>query len=110
MFFNRWDRDRDGRLRFSEFTEAMTPADNYQAAEMLERRNANPPGYPFSEKTMEMYRNIWLLSFQVEVNERELNYRLTHHETVPDMFTRPYMTNETLPTPEVKRNLQYQYQ
>jgi hypothetical protein len=45
---------------------------------MVERRNANPPGYPFSEKTMEMYRNIWLLSFQVEVNERELNYRLTH--------------------------------
>ncbi len=95
LFFNRWDRDRDGRLKFSEFTDAFSPSDSYQAAEMLDRRNANPPGYPFSEKTMDMYRHIWLLAFQVEVNERELNYRINQLEKVPDMFARPFITMET---------------
>jgi hypothetical protein len=63
LFFKRWDRDGDGRLKFSEFTDAMYPQGYVEVAEMLERRNANPPGYPFSGKTMEMYRNVWLLSF-----------------------------------------------
>jgi Ca2+-binding EF-hand superfamily protein len=28
LFFKRWDKDVDGRLKFSEFTEAFTPFDN----------------------------------------------------------------------------------
>ena len=61
LFFYRYDLDRDGRLRFSEFTEALMPFENPQACEMLERRNANPPGYPLSLRTKEMYKHLWML-------------------------------------------------
>jgi Ca2+-binding EF-hand superfamily protein len=29
LFFKRYDKDEDGRLRFSEFSDAFTPLDNY---------------------------------------------------------------------------------
>ena len=45
LFFAKWGSDE--RIRFSYFAEAFRPS-HEQAAEMLERRNANPPGYPFS--------------------------------------------------------------
>ena len=31
LFFKRYDRDMDNRLRFSEFSDAFTPIDNYYA-------------------------------------------------------------------------------
>ena len=40
LFFKRYDTDHDSRLRFSEFTEAFTPIDNYYA-QILNRRHSN---------------------------------------------------------------------
>ena len=102
MFFQRYDIDRDGRIKFSEFAEALMPYENSQACEMLERRNANPPGYTLSQRTKEMYKHLWMLMMQVEVNSREVNRRMTNSINVPIMQTRQY--NPTEPTPEVKRN------
>jgi Ca2+-binding EF-hand superfamily protein len=59
LFFIRYDKDRDGLLRFSEFTQAFLPLDDATSA-VLEARNANPPGYPFSERTLYHYKSLWL--------------------------------------------------
>lgn len=37
LFFERHDKDRDGRLDYREFAEALTPTDSYHAS-MLSRR------------------------------------------------------------------------
>jgi hypothetical protein len=78
------------------------PFENPQACEMLERRNANPPGYPLSLRTKEMYKHLWMLIMQCEVNSREVNHRLTTSSDVMEY-------DRTDPTPEVKRNLHNQY-
>ena len=59
LFFIRYDKDRDGLLRFSEFTQAFLPLDDATSA-VLEARNANPPGDPFSERTLYHYKSLWL--------------------------------------------------
>ena len=48
LFFERYDKDRDGRLDFREFAEALTPDDPYYA-QMLSRR-------PGSHKRINVYR------------------------------------------------------
>jgi Ca2+-binding EF-hand superfamily protein len=40
LFFERHDKDRDGRLDYREFAEALTPTDSYYAS-MLARRPSN---------------------------------------------------------------------
>ena len=40
LFFQRYDKDRDGRLDFREFADALTPDDPYYA-QMLARRPSN---------------------------------------------------------------------
>jgi Ca2+-binding EF-hand superfamily protein len=40
LFFKRYDKDQDGRIRFSEFCDAFTPAENYYAT-LLNRRTSN---------------------------------------------------------------------
>lgn len=48
LFFERYDKDRDGRLDYREFTQALTPEDQYYA-QMLSRR-------PSSHKRINVYR------------------------------------------------------
>jgi len=40
LYFKRYDKDGNGRLKFSEFCDSFTPLDNYYAA-MLNRRVSN---------------------------------------------------------------------
>ncbi|CDW75672.1 ef hand family protein [Stylonychia lemnae] len=40
LFFKRYDTDRDGRLRFSEFINALLPNDHYHAS-LVNRRSSN---------------------------------------------------------------------
>jgi len=77
LFFIRYDRDQDGLLRFSEFTQAFLPKNQAQAA-ILEARNANPPGYPFSERTQHMYKSLWLQIFRLELTSEALRSHLSH--------------------------------
>lgn len=62
MFFAEYDKDRDGRLRYSEFASAFVPEDKYSAS-ILEKRDANPSGYPFSNRTLTLYKKLWLTFF-----------------------------------------------
>jgi len=40
LFFKRYDKDDDGRLRFTEFSEAFIPLDSYYS-QLLNRRSSN---------------------------------------------------------------------
>jgi hypothetical protein len=40
LFINRYDKDRDGKLRFAEFCDAFIPRDYYLSL-TLNRRNSN---------------------------------------------------------------------
>jgi Ca2+-binding EF-hand superfamily protein len=40
LFFKRYDKNRDSRLRFSEFCDALVPNDPYYAA-MVNKRSSN---------------------------------------------------------------------
>lgn len=39
LFFNRFDRDRDGRILFSEFAYSLTPNDSYYASVITRRQS-----------------------------------------------------------------------
>ena len=82
LFFIRYDKDRDGLLRFSEFTQAFLPLDESHAA-LLEARNANPPGYPFSDRTLHLYRSLWLSIFRLESRSELLKTHLSKR-SLPD--------------------------
>lgn len=40
LFFKRYDKNRDGSIRFSEFCDAIVPVDPYYGA-MVNRRTSN---------------------------------------------------------------------
>jgi Ca2+-binding EF-hand superfamily protein len=44
LFFKRYDKDQDGRIRFSEFCDAFTPADAYYATLLNRRTSSNTRG------------------------------------------------------------------
>ena len=46
---------------------------------MLDSRNANPEGYPFSERTLAMYRALWLNLFKIEEHSQYLKLRGGNH-------------------------------
>lgn len=55
LFFERHDRDRDGRLDYREFSEALTPTERYYQ-EMLARR-------PSNHRRINVYRKDDVFSF-----------------------------------------------
>lgn len=81
LFFTTYNIDRDSRLRFSEFTLAFLPLDVF-SAQMLEARNANPEGYEFSEKTLALYRNLWLTHFKAERQAELIRERLENNKSI----------------------------
>ena len=83
LFFQRYDTDKDGRLRFSEFSEAFIPRDSY-AASKLNGRGSNymrPPFYPTRDSCFETgtrfeFKDIFNTHFRVEVAAESLRQRL----------------------------------
>jgi len=63
LFVARYDKDLDRKLRFSEFIAAFAPVDQYLAERLLSRRGS---GQGFQEKTLLMYRNLWLTHIKIE--------------------------------------------
>lgn len=55
LFFERYDKDRDGRLDYREFAEALTPTDRYYQ-DMLSRR-------PSNHRRINVYRKDDVFSF-----------------------------------------------
>lgn len=75
LFFQRYDRDRDGHLRFSEFCDAFVPYDrNY--SQMLNQRQSNrrqnqygntKADYLFLPVTILDFQDLWRTHFRCEV-------------------------------------------
>jgi len=81
LFISRYDTNKDGRLRFSEFCEAFTPTDTYTAT-VLNRRGSNnmPIRYKrddcFGEGTKGEFRQLWRTHFKVETANEYLRQKL----------------------------------
>lgn len=86
LYFKRYDRDHDGKLRFSEFCESMLPLDSYYAS-MLNRRSSNnvravPPHYARDEcftsySTRLDFKELWRTHLRVEQATEEQRQNLS---------------------------------
>jgi len=71
LFIKRYDNNKDGRLRFNEFTNAFLPLDPYPAS-LLNRRSSNytRTTYPrdgcFMADTRFEFKSTWKTHFRVE--------------------------------------------
>ena len=84
LFFYRYDKDKDGRLRFTEFCEAFVPLDqNY--AHMINSRQSNHrsgsyvsanPEHVFIPLTLLDFKELWRTHFRVEIMAEDLRHRL----------------------------------
>jgi Ca2+-binding EF-hand superfamily protein len=82
LYFKRYDKDCDGRLKFSEFCDSMVPLDPYYSA-MVNRRSSNnlrPPVYPRDEcfvyATRLDFKALWRTHMRVETSEERLRQSL----------------------------------
>jgi EF-hand domain pair len=73
LFFTRYDKNRDGKLRYSEFCDAMCPIDAYYST-MLNRRTSNnvdmryePRDGCFTFATRAEFKELWRTHLNVEV-------------------------------------------
>ena len=81
LFFARYDTDKDGRLRFSEFASAFTPLDFYAASKVNNRGSNNVRPYPARDSSFEAatrfdFKNLWRTHFKVENAAEYLRKRL----------------------------------
>lgn len=65
LIIYRYDRNRDKRIRFSEFIQAFSPTSDAYLADKLLARKRNVTGF-LSDKTRYMYRSLWLTQVKVE--------------------------------------------
>jgi len=63
LFMARYDRNKDRRIKFSEFCTAFAPIDPYLGDKANARKSL---GYKFQEKTHMIYRNLWVNQFKTE--------------------------------------------
>ena len=73
LFFKRYDKNRDGKLRFSEFCDSMCPIDGYYS-QILNRRKSNdvnmrnePRDACFAYSTRFEFKEIWRTHLKIEV-------------------------------------------
>ena len=83
LFFTRYDTDKDGRIRFSEFAEAFLPRDSLSASRLNGRgsNHVRPPFYPsrdscFGAPTSFEFKDLLRTHFRVELAAEDLRQRL----------------------------------
>jgi Ca2+-binding EF-hand superfamily protein len=82
LFMTRYDRTKDRRLTFSEFSDAFLPLDPQQAS-ILNRRRANPVNRAmyrrddcFLADTQIEFRSMWRVHLKIECANETLRQRL----------------------------------
>jgi Ca2+-binding EF-hand superfamily protein len=58
LFYRKYDRNHDGKLRFSEFADSVTPMDRY-CVDALNRRTSGPIGYTSQDMFTNLLRKIF---------------------------------------------------
>jgi len=108
-FVRRYDRDSDGRLLFSDFSDAFTPLDAYYANTLATRpaqfiyRNIPKVNF-FARDTRDMFLQCFRMHFEVEESIELVKKRLSRRPkfNVRDAFKCldlddvDYLTKETL--------------
>mmetsp|Transcript_17998 Transcript_17998/g.17185 ORF Transcript_17998/g.17185 Transcript_17998/m.17185 type:complete len:91 (+) Transcript_17998:1924-2196(+) len=65
LFFQRYNKDEDNRLKYSEFSEGFMPQDQHFAFLLSYQKRLNymskPGRCPFNEKTLDKYLYVWEL-------------------------------------------------
>ena len=80
LFITRYDQNKDGKLRFSEFVNAVMPVDTYYAT-ILNRRNSNFSRVRedcFSYSTRLQFKELMKTHFSVERLAETLRKSLNH--------------------------------
>lgn len=73
LIFGRFDKDKDGRLRYSEFADMMQPLSMEYRKSLLERRS----GYcKFSHRTLDFLHKLLLTHLKVAEGLEQLRRRL----------------------------------
>jgi len=82
LYFKRYDKNGDSRLRFSEFCDSFSPIDNYYQT-MLNRRTSNDSRGRFLSRddcffsdTKLEFRSVWRTHFKIESYAESLRQRL----------------------------------
>jgi Ca2+-binding EF-hand superfamily protein len=82
LYFKRYDRDQDSRIRFSEFSDSFTPVDAYYA-QLLNRRTSNDTrGRLYSRDDCFLhapkleFKNVWRTHFKIESFSENIRQRL----------------------------------
>lgn len=82
LFFSRYDKDRDGKLRFAEFCDAFTPIDRNYTLLLNQRTGSRRPAgsrpeHVFSPITLLDFKETWRTHFRVEMLAEEVRQRLS---------------------------------
>jgi Ca2+-binding EF-hand superfamily protein len=72
LIFQRYDRDQDGKLRYSEFADLMQPSNMLYRKSLLERRSQGP----FQDITLDLVHKVLLIHLKVEQGHENLRQRL----------------------------------
>jgi Ca2+-binding EF-hand superfamily protein len=73
LYVARYDKDQDRRLKFSEFAYSFAPLDPFYHDKIMERKAS---AAPMSDKTLMLYRNLWLTHMKIEQEVEVLRQRL----------------------------------
>ena len=82
LFFARYDKNSDGRIRFSEFCDAFTPLDVYYGTLLNRRTSNNIRGRYYSRDDCFMndtkleFKQVWRTHFKIETFAEQLRQRL----------------------------------
>lgn len=93
LFFNSYDRDKDGRIRYYEFCKAIEPLDPYYAAVLNRRTSRNDRSSTlyfrdncFSYGTRVLFRDLLRSFFQAELANESVRLRLQKQLSLVDGF------------------------
>mmetsp|Transcript_7231 Transcript_7231/g.5496 ORF Transcript_7231/g.5496 Transcript_7231/m.5496 type:complete len:192 (+) Transcript_7231:183-758(+) len=78
LFVARYDKNNDRRIKFSEFVYAFAPVDPYLCEKANQRKSY---GLKFQEKTLLMYRNLWVHQFKTEQQAELIRQKLHKSST-----------------------------
>jgi Ca2+-binding EF-hand superfamily protein len=114
LFFKRYDKDRDGKLRFSEFCDAIVPNDAYYGS-MLNRRGSSglnisryaPRNEIFSYSTRLDFKELFRTHIKVEAASKHTRQRLNQRPlfNVSEAFNTCDLNEDGIVTKNEVKNL-----
>lgn len=81
LFMKRFDKDQDGRLRYSEFCDAFLPVDSFHASLLAKKApltmypiTSIPKNQVFYPETSQLFLQAWTVHLQNELEAAKLRF------------------------------------